>query len=125
MKGLRVLIVDDNVDSAEMLGTLLGLAGHDTRCAFDGAAALAAAGEFVPDAVLIDIGLPDMDGYELARRMRQEPALASALLVATTGYSTEEDKRRAREAGIDRHVTKPLELGQIERMLSEWDRAEA
>ena len=104
----RVLVVDDNVDAANSIAKILSLFGHEVRCEYDGQSALAAARDYQPDVVVLDIGLPGMDGYEVARRMR---ALHStrARIVAVTGYGQEEDRRRSREAGFDEHLTKPVD----------------
>lgn len=107
--GRRVLVVDDNVDAAESLRVMLELKGHDVRVAHDGAAALDAAERFGPEVVLLDIGLPRMDGYEVARRIRAMPGGEKLRLVALTGWGQEDDKRRAREAGFDEHLTKPVD----------------
>ena len=117
--GRRVLVVDDNVDGAESLTMILDLFGHRTETAHDGPAALAAARTFRPEVVFLDIGLPGMDGYEVARRLRADPATADAVLVALTGWGSEEDKRRSRSAGFDRHLTKPVEAAVIEAVLAE------
>lgn len=105
----RILVVDDNIDSAEMMGTLLELHGHDVRIAHDGRSALRAAQEFVPDAVLLDIGLPDLDGYEVARRLRQDPVTQRVRLIAVTGWGQDGDRARAQDAGFDAHLTKPAD----------------
>ncbi|MEO7134692.1 MAG: ATP-binding protein, partial [Vicinamibacterales bacterium] len=105
---LRVLIVEDNDDAAEMLSALLRLNGYDTRTAANAGAALDLAGTFVPQVVLCDIGLPGVDGYELAARLRQLDG-GRCRLVALTGYGQVEDRRRAQEAGFDHHLTKPVE----------------
>jgi PAS domain S-box-containing protein len=107
--GRRILIVDDNADAAETLALLLRLNGHDVQTALDGPAAVEAARAFQPDVALLDIGLPGMDGYEVARRLRREPGLKDVRLVAVTGYGREEDRLRSREAGFDHHLTKPVE----------------
>src|SRR6202035_2007024 len=104
----RVLVVDDNVDSADSLAVLLRLRGHEVEVAHDGPEALRAAGAFEPEVVLLDIGLPGLDGYQVARQLRQERRTAGALIVALTGYGQEEDQRRARESGFDEHLTKPV-----------------
>jgi signal transduction histidine kinase/DNA-binding response OmpR family regulator len=106
----RVLVVDDNTDAADSLAMLLRLAGHEVEVAHDGPTALAVAEEQKPDMLLLDIGLPGMDGYEVARRLRARVDLKPALLVALTGYGQEEDLRRSREAGFDRHLIKPADL---------------
>jgi PAS domain S-box-containing protein len=104
----RVLIVEDNVDAAEMLATVLRLDGHEVRVAHDGVAGLAAVRANPPDVVLCDLGLPGMDGYEVARAVRAEPVLASVYLVALSGYARPEDRERAHAAGFDAHLAKPL-----------------
>jgi PAS domain S-box-containing protein len=103
----RVLVIDDNVDAAESLALLLRVSGHEVRTAHDGPAGLEAALAFRPEVVLLDIGLPGMNGYEVARRLRAAAELREVLLVALTGYGQEEDRRRSREAGFDRHLVKP------------------
>jgi CheY-like chemotaxis protein len=107
--GSRILVVDDNVDATDSLALLLGVSGHEVRTAYDGPAALEAAEAFDPAIVLLDIGLPGMDGYEVARRLRQLPGRDKVLLVALTGYGQEEDRRRSREAGFDHHLVKPVD----------------
>ena len=104
----RVLVVDDNADAAESLGMLLEVRGNQVRIAYDGLQALEAAGDFDPDIVLLDIGMPKMSGYEVARRLRADRG-DSVLIVAITGWGQEEDRRRAREAGFDHHFTKPVD----------------
>jgi signal transduction histidine kinase len=106
---LRVLVVEDNIDAAESLATLLRLWHHDVNVVHDGCAALDAAREQQPEVVLLDIGLPGLDGYQVARRLREEVGLNHALLVAMTGYGQPEDRRRSREAGIQYHFVKPVE----------------
>ena len=103
----RVLVVDDDRDGADSLAMLLRVGGHQVAVAYDGPGAVAAAREFLPDVVLLDLGLPGMSGYEVAARLRQEPALARTLLAAVTGYGQEEDRRRARSAGFAAHLVKP------------------
>jgi PAS domain S-box-containing protein len=116
--GLRVLVVEDNVDAADMLSLMLRLAGHETRVVHDGASAPDAAVAFLPHVVLCDIGLPGVSGYEVARRLRERPELASTRLVALTGYGQDEDRRRAREAGFDHHFVKPVEPRALEALLA-------
>jgi signal transduction histidine kinase/CheY-like chemotaxis protein len=106
----RILLVDDNVDAAESLRLILELEGHEVRVAHDGATALRAAADFPPEIVLLDIGLPRMDGCEVARRLRERPEMAKALLIAVTGYGQDEDRRRCREAGFNAHLVKPVDL---------------
>jgi signal transduction histidine kinase len=107
--GRRILVADDNRDSAESLGMLLELAGHQVRLAYDGQEALDAAGEFLPEVLLLDIGLPRMDGYQVAARLRQDSRHDGMLLVAVTGYGTESDRDRGRAAGFDHHLVKPVD----------------
>jgi CheY-like chemotaxis protein len=113
----RVLVVDDNVDAAESLGLLLRLWGHDVRLAHNGPDVLRAAEDFRPAVVLLDIGLPGMNGFEVARRLRQGPAGRHAVLVALTGYGQEEDRRLAAEAGFDHHLTKPVDPERLQTLL--------
>lgn len=108
-----MLIVDDNRDAAEVLAEALRLAGHEVRTAADGASALSIVDRFRPTATLLDIGLPDINGYELARRIRALPACRSMPLFAPTGYGQAEHRAHALEAGFDRHLTKPVELGAL------------
>jgi PAS domain S-box-containing protein len=108
-RALKVLIVEDNLDSAEMLAFVLELGGHDVRAAHNGAEALEAARAFAPQVVLCDIGLPGMNGYEVAARLRQRAESQRTVLIALTGYGQEEDRRRAKAAGFDYHLTKPVE----------------
>jgi CheY-like chemotaxis protein len=113
----RVLIVDDNRDAADSLALLMEAAGHVARAAYGGPEALRVAVEHRPDVVFVDIGMPGMNGYELGRRLRQEPATQDALLVAVTGYGRDEDRRTAREAGIDLYFLKPVEPGALCRLV--------
>ena len=106
----RILVVDDNVDAAKSLALLLRLTGHEVRTAHDGAAALEAARAQAPDVVLLDIGLPRMDGLEVARRMREDLGLKGVVLVALTGYGQDEDRRRSEAAGFNAHLVKPIDL---------------
>jgi two-component system CheB/CheR fusion protein len=107
-KAARVLLVEDNPDAAESLTMLLELLGHRVRSVHDGVAALDAARANVPDVMLVDIGLPGIDGYEVARRVRRDPDLRHVVLVALTGYGREEDKQQAIAAGFDYHLVKPV-----------------
>jgi CheY-like chemotaxis protein len=114
----RVLVVDDNVDSAASLSLLLRHTGHETHVAYDGSDALAAAEKLRPDVALLDIGMPDMNGYEVARRIRQEAWGVQMTLVAVTGWGQDDDKRRAQEAGFDYHLTKPLDYAVLRMILA-------
>jgi signal transduction histidine kinase len=114
----RILVVDDNADIVETTTLLLALSGHQVRSAKDGLQALQVATAFRPDVVLLDIGLPLMDGYEVARRLRLEPAMTGALLVALTGYGQEGDRQRGREAGFDAHLLKPVDPQALARMIT-------
>ena len=114
----NLLVVDDNQDSAASLGELLELWGHRVHVAYDGPEAIRAALAHLPDAVLLDIGLPDMNGYEVAQRLRREPALEGTMLIALTGYGQEEDRRKAGQAGFDHHLTKPVDLTRLRQILS-------
>jgi signal transduction histidine kinase len=114
----RVLVVDDNADAAESLAMLLRAEGHEVRTAYDGPAALEAAAVIRPEAVLLDIGLPRMDGYEVARRLRRDVGLKEALLVAVTGYGQEEDRRRVEQAGFDAYLVKPADLAALRELLA-------
>lgn len=114
----RVLVVDDNADSAESLSLLLELMGHVVRTAHDGEEALAQADAFRPELVLMDIGMPRMDGYEAARRLRQAPWAGEVVLVALTGWGQEEDKRRSEAAGFDRHLIKPVDPSTLGELLN-------
>ena len=113
----RVLVVDDNVDAAESLAFLLRTDGHEVDTAYDGVSALEKAHRLLPDVVLLDIGLPGMSGHEVAGRLRQEHRDRSLLLIALTGYGQEEDRRRSQEVGIDAHLTKPVDLPDLQALL--------
>ncbi|MGV3493628.1 MAG: response regulator [Ramlibacter sp.] len=114
---LQVLVVDDNTDAAESLGVLLDIEGHAAHIAHTGAEALQVAQTQPLDVVFLDIGLPDMSGYDVARRLRLLPGLQKTLLVALTGWGTQDDRKRTSEAGFDRHLTKPAELPAVEELL--------
>jgi PAS domain S-box-containing protein len=113
----RVLVIEDNLDAALSLCEVLELGGHEVAIAYQGPEGLAKAAEFKPDIVLCDIGLPGMDGYEVARRLRTDPALACVLLVALSGYALPEDLQRAAAAGFDRHIAKPASLEELEQLV--------
>ena len=114
----RVLIVDDNIDAAESLGLLVELTGHAVRVVHSGPTALTIAQEFQPSIIVLDIGLPDMDGYEIARRLRSNPHFTDVMLVALTGYGQAEDRRRSREVGFDHHLVKPVDPEKFQQLLA-------
>jgi two-component system CheB/CheR fusion protein len=115
----RILVIDDNTDNADTMREALEQDGHDVRVAYDGPAGIELARSFRPEVVICDIGLPDMDGYAVARAFRADDALKDTPLVAVSGYTRPEDLRRAREAGFDRHLAKPVLLEDLERVISE------
>ena len=116
----RILLVDDNVDAANALGELLRALGHEVEVAYDGPQALARAAEFRPDVALVDIGLPVMDGYELAQRLRETAGERCPRLVAVTGYGLERDRERSAQAGFSEHLVKPIELDALERLVGSF-----
>jgi PAS domain S-box-containing protein len=115
----RILVVDDNHDAAKTLSMLLQLSGNDVRTSHDGIAALKESEVFRPDLLLLDIGLPGLNGYEVAQRVRANPELSGVTLVAVTGWVQEDDRRRCREVGFDHHLAKPVDLSAVENILSE------
>jgi signal transduction histidine kinase len=114
---LRILIVDDNADAAEMLSAVVGSLGHETALAHDGMTGLEIAQDFAPHVALLDIGLPVIDGYELAARLRALPACSRTILVAVTGYGQSEDRERSKRAGFAHHLVKPIELATLRTLL--------
>ena len=118
---MRVLVVEDHPDNAQGLAALVELWGHEVRVAMDGLAAIDRFREFRPDLVVADIGLPRIDGYELARRLREmeRGAAERCVLIALTGYGQPRDRERAFEAGFDHHMTKPVDPGRLELLLRE------
>jgi PAS domain S-box-containing protein len=116
----RVLIVDDNIDGAVSLAMFLGLRGHETEIAHNGPEAMEAARRFQPDVAILDIGLPGLNGYDLARAFRNDRALTRSILIALTGWGSEDDKRLAREAGFDLHLTKPVQATAVEDILRQF-----
>jgi CheY-like chemotaxis protein len=114
----RILVVDDNVDAAESIAMLLGMQGHEVRSVHSAEDALDVVPNFKPDVVLLDIGLPGMDGYEVARRLRSDQAIERLRLVAVTGYGQQEDRDRARAAGFDEHLVKPVEPETLDAFLN-------
>jgi PAS domain S-box-containing protein len=116
---LRILIVDDNRDSADSLAMMLKIMGNDTRTAYDGKEGVVLAEEFRPDVLLFDIGLPKLNGYEACRLIRQQPWGKAAILIAVTGWGSEDDRQRSREAGFDHHMVKPADANTLMKLLAE------
>lgn len=118
---LRILVVDDNADAADSMACLLELDGHEARIAGDGLHAVDAAAHWTPDVVLLDIGLPKLDGYEVARRIRaQRQGVNGVMLIAITGWGQDDDRRRSRDAGFDAHLTKPVDYVDLKKLLAQW-----
>jgi CheY-like chemotaxis protein len=113
-----VLVVEDNVYAAKSFATLLRLDGHDVQVAHEGPEALRMAETFRPDVILLDIGLPGIDGYEVAQRLRANPEFKETQFIAMTGYGQPEDRRRSREAGIDHHLVKPVKIDFVRALLA-------
>jgi CheY-like chemotaxis protein len=116
-RSLRVLIVDDNQDLANSLGTLLRLWGYDQRAVYDGRTGLEEARQYHPDCILVDISMPVMDGYAMARQIRMDPGLDGTKLVAQTAYADDESLERLRELGFDEHLAKPTDLTRLRELL--------
>jgi CheY-like chemotaxis protein len=114
----RILVVDDNRDSADSLAMLLEMRGHEVRSAHDGLEAVGAAEVFLPSVVLLDIGLPKLNGFEVARRIREQRG-DDVTLIALTGWGQEDDRRRSKEAGFDHHLTKPIDVEALRKLLAE------
>ncbi len=114
----RILVVDDNLDAAESLALILELSGHTVQMAHEGVTALEAAHSFQPQVILLDIGLPQMDGYEVARRLREQPDANKLFLIAVTGYGQDQDRERSKLAGFDRHLVKPIDPSALQSMLA-------
>ena len=117
--GSRILVVDDNVDTAGGLARILKLLGNDVQIAFHGKAAIETARTFRPEFVLLDIGLPGMDGYEVAAILKKDNSCKNSVIVAVSGYGQEEDRRRAREAGFDHHLVKPVDIDTLTTLLGQ------
>jgi CheY-like chemotaxis protein len=113
----KLLVVDDNRDAAESMSMLLEMWGHEVAYAYDGPSALITAQQLRPQAVFLDIGLPGMDGYEVAERLRALPEGKDAVLIAITGYGQEDDRRRSQRAGIDHHLVKPVAPDALRRLI--------
>jgi len=123
VRRFRILVVDDNHDSALSLAMVLTMMGHETRTAHDGQDALAAAEEFHPEVVLLDIGLPKMNGYEVAQHIRQQAWGTDMFLIAVTGWGQAEDRARSTEVGLNMHMVKPVEPSAIQAVLADLNRA--
>ena len=115
---LRILVVDDNHDSALSLAMMLSIMGHETRTAHDGESAVSTAESFRPDVVLLDIGLPKLNGYEVAQRIRSAEWGAAMFLIAVTGWGQDEDRQRSSEVGLNLHMVKPVEPAALEKLLA-------
>jgi CheY-like chemotaxis protein len=115
----RILVVDDNPDSAMSLAMILSMMGHETRTAHDGETAVSTAEAFRPRVVLLDIGLPKLNGYEVAQRIRQEKWGESMFLVAVTGWGQDEDRQRSEDVGMNLHMVKPVEPAALDRVLAD------
>ena len=113
-----MLVVDDNVDAAKSLALLLEMTGHEVMLAYDGIHAVDLAKSYQPEFVLLDIGLPGLDGYKVAQQIRQQDALEDTVLVALTGYGQDTDRQRSQAAGFDHHLTKPADFDEIELILN-------
>lgn len=113
----RILIADDSRDSAESLAELLRMKGYEVQVAYDGRQALAAAETYMPDIALLDLGMPELTGYEVCRSVRQQPWGAKMIIIAQTGWGQEDDRRRASHAGFDHHLVKPIDLGLLFNLL--------
>jgi CheY-like chemotaxis protein len=117
----HILVVDDNVDIADSLAMMLEMMGNEVRTAHDGLEGVAAAAAYRPDMILLDIGMPKLNGYDACRRIREQPWGKGILIAAVTGWGQEEDKRRSQEAGFDHHLIKPVGLAAIEKLLVELE----
>ena len=115
----RILVVDDNHDSALSLAMMLSIMGHETRTAHDGESAVTTAESFLPEVVLLDIGLPKLNGYEVAQRIRENEWGKTMFLIAVTGWGQEEDRQRSSEVGLNVHMVKPVEPAALERLLAD------
>ena len=115
----RILVVDDNHDSALSLAMMLSIMGHETRTAHDGESAVETAESFLPEVVLLDIGLPKLNGYEVAQRIREQAWGTAMFLIAVTGWGQDEDRQRSAEVGLNVHMVKPVEPAALEKLLAE------
>jgi CheY-like chemotaxis protein len=123
-KSFRILVVDDNHDSALSQAMMLSIMGHETRTAHDGESAVTEAERFLPEVVLLDIGLPKLNGYEVAQRIREQSWGASMFLIAVTGWGQEEDRQRSTEVGLNVHMVKPVEPAALEKILADLAQGE-
>jgi CheY-like chemotaxis protein len=113
------LIVDDNRDAADSMGAVVRLLGHNVKCTYEGETALQLAERFRPEVVLLDLGMPGLDGFAIRERLAQLPGLEHVCTVALTGYGNDADKRRTRDAGFNHHLTKPLDLSELKQLLED------
>lgn len=118
---MRILVVDDNEDVADSLSMLLRMDGHEVRTEYRGANAVNTAAEFSPEVILSDIGMPEIDGYEVARRLREEPRCAGATLIALTAWARPGDRELSREAGFDHHLAKPADPAEVRQLIRSMD----
>jgi CheY-like chemotaxis protein len=116
-----LLIVDDNIDAAQTLSSLLEIAGHQTMVAHDGYQGLQITEQFNPEVIFLDIGMPGMNGYEVARAVRKTPGMETVIIIALTGWGAEQDRELSKEAGFDAHLTKPASLASVNLLLSKID----
>jgi CheY-like chemotaxis protein len=118
IRACRMLVVDDNRDGADLMAVLLRLQGHEVEVAHDGYCALEIAAKFEPEVVLLDIGLPGLNGYDVAKQLRQMKLRRPQCLIAMTGYGSDEDRQRTEEAGFDHHIVKPIEPAELNKLLA-------
>ena len=115
---LRVMVVDDNHDTADVLAAILKLSGHDVRSLYDGPSAIKTALEFLPHVILMDVGLPQLDGYEVAKKIRELPTIKDVVMVAVTGYAGTVDRVKSYQAGFNNHLAKPASVEDVQRILA-------
>jgi DNA-binding response OmpR family regulator len=119
---MRVLAIDDNRDSADSLAMLIGMKGHEARAAYDGASGLVVAREFVPDLVLVDLAMPDMDGFAVLRALRANATLGRTVTAAMTGFGQNQDRERSIDEGFDAHLVKPVDMALLDALLADAKR---